>query len=156
MDHQELHRCLSPHIHDPMNKVVSIRTKVRPIKKLLLIDQDQRSIFASFLNLVSEEISGFRNIVLLNDDALFSKERTEFVDRHDPDVILNYSKCSDDVLRDTFRTRVHNGHDLRLNGRAYGTGLFMFRNVPMRYRPYVNYDTEDVVIPLVRETTHEL
>ena len=89
----------------------SIITKVRPIKKLCIINEGDMAKFFELIKSFSREIGGMLNIVLLNDDELFSEKRVEFVRRHDPDIIVNYSDCSEDKLYQNFKTHLLNGNE---------------------------------------------
>ena len=92
-----------------MSSIETITTKVRPIKKLFVIEPDDFDRLAHIIKQTSKEIWGLSNLILLHDAALFSENTLRFIDRHDPDVIVNYSSCSDDALKIQFRTCVYNG-----------------------------------------------
>jgi len=110
---------------------------------MVLIEPAQSDVLRTFLQKVSREVSGFRNLLFVHDDDLFGEDRIEFVNRHDPDIILNFSNCDESLLRRTFRTPVRTD-DAKLPWGLYGTALRTFRNVPLRYRPYYAHDTVEV------------
>ncbi|WP_048152448.1 hypothetical protein [Methanolacinia paynteri] len=88
-----------------MSRIETITTKVRPIKKLCIIDNDF-GLFCHINNVFTEEIGGFYNLILLNDDKLFSQNTLDFIKYHDPDIIINYSKRENELLLEKFKIRV--------------------------------------------------
>jgi len=91
-----------------MSQIETIVSKVRPIKKLSIIEDDI-SIFLKIIQDYSKEIGGFYNLVLLNDECLFSQNTIDFVNNHDPDLIINYSNCENEKLVKNFKTKVLDG-----------------------------------------------
>jgi len=88
-----------------MPRIETIFTKARPIKKLCIIDYDY-DLFCEINNIFTEEIGGFFNLILLNNDKIFSQNTLDFIKYHDPDIIINYSACDNDLLFDKFIIRV--------------------------------------------------
>ena len=88
-----------------MSRIETILTKARPIKKLCIIDYDF-DLFCEINNIFTEEIGGFFNLILLNNNKLFSQNILDFIKYHDPDIIVNYSECDNDLLLAKFNIRV--------------------------------------------------
>jgi len=120
-----------------MSQIETIVSTVRPIKKLSIIEED----FTLFLKIVqdyTEELGGFYNLILLNDDSLFSQNTIEFVNAHDPDLIINYSKCENEKLVKIFKTKVLDGKDQNFKYIAVKTNLGIFDNVPENIISFFN------------------
>lgn len=114
-----------------MDRIATIETVIRPIKKLFVIDPDDRQGFISFIKSSTGDMNGIRNLILLNDDSLFSENTVTFVRRFDPDVILNYSSRKDGDFYDRYRTRVQNNREAGFTIHAtFQTPLWYFQNLP--------------------------
>lgn len=114
-----------------MDKIATIETVVRPIKKLFVIDPDDRQGFINFIKISSGDMNGIRNLILLNDAGLFNENTVAFVRRYDPDVILNYSSRDDGDFYDCYRTRVRNNRGAGFTiHTTYQTPLGYFQNMP--------------------------
>ncbi len=113
-----------------LDKITNIRTTVRPIRKLFVIDANDINTLLRFIEFCSTDLHGIRNIILLNDDNLFSENTVAFVRRHDPDVILNYSSASEDSLYDQYRTLVRKMRAGDFDLRAYKTQLPLLQRLP--------------------------
>jgi hypothetical protein len=94
----------------------SIITRVRPIKKLCIIEKTDFSRFIEIINIYSKELCGILNLILINDASLFSSNTVEFIKSHDPDIIINYSLCDNEKLMKEFKILVLKGgsEDFRL------------------------------------------
>jgi hypothetical protein len=88
-----------------MSKIETITTRIRPIKKVCIIENDFPRLFEIIKN-YTEDIGGFYNLILINDDSLFRQNTIDFVKSHDPDIILNYSNCESERLIKIFKTKV--------------------------------------------------
>ena len=120
-----------------MNRIVTVTTKVRPIKKLFIIEQHDFSRLIEIIKLVSDEIDGLSNLILLNDDKLFSKNTLNFVYSHDPDVVINYSKCSFETLRQQFRIDVFDGIIDEYAIKHFSTPLRIWDTIPPSMKSWV-------------------
>ena len=114
-----------------MDRIATIETVIRPIKKLFVIDPNDRQGFISFIKISSGDMNGIGNLILLNDVNLFGENTVTFVRRYDPDVILNYSSREDGDFYDCYRTRVRNnrGQGFTIHT-TYQTPLGYFQNMP--------------------------
>lgn len=112
-----------------MSQIETIVSTVRPIKKLTIIEDDF-SIFFKIIQYYTEELGGFYNLILLNDESLFSQNTIEFVNDHDPDLIVNYSNCENEKLAKIFKTKVLDGKDPNFRYITIETPLGIFDNVP--------------------------
>lgn len=120
-----------------MSQIETIVSKVRPIKKLSIIDDD----FSTFFKIIQDytgELGGFYNLILLNDELLFSENLIEFVNEHDPDLIINYSKCENSKLAKIFKTRVLDGKDPNFRYVTIATPLVIFDNIPDAAQSFFN------------------
>jgi hypothetical protein len=107
-----------------------IQTKVRPIKKLFILDESDFQSFIKILREISDEVDIIQNLILLNNGELFSEINKEFVRRHDPDIILNLSALDDVFLVKNFEVlSVKPVNDTFKIGR-FGTNLFSFTTLP--------------------------
>lgn len=113
-----------------MDRIITIETLVRPIRKLYVLEPGDIEAFISFIELSTDDVNGIFNIVLLNDAQLFSDNNVTFVRRHDPDIIVNYSQCEDKRLYECYRTVVHNRNVKHFNPNRFKTPLAFFQNVP--------------------------
>jgi len=86
-----------------MSRIETIRTKVRPIKKLFIVEEDDVDAFFQVVGFVTGEVMGLSNLILLNDEGLASDNVLGFVDRHRPDVLLNLSSADTEKLRGVFK-----------------------------------------------------
>lgn len=68
-----------------------------PVAKVFIIEPDDYGRLAKIVKLVSTEIEGLSNLLLIHDDTLFCENTLHFINRHDPDVIINYSSCDESV-----------------------------------------------------------
>lgn len=113
-----------------MDRIVTLETVVRPIRKLYVIEPGDMRAFVNFVELSSGDVNGLANLILLNDEKLFDDNVVAFVKRHDPDVIVNYSACNDANLYDCFRSPVYNKRSSKFIPRRYHTPLAFFQNPP--------------------------
>lgn len=112
-----------------MSQIETIVSTVRPIKKLSIIEDDF-SIFFKIIRDYTEELGGFYNLILVNDESLFSENTIEFVNEHDPDLIINYSKCEHEKLAKIFKIKVLDGKDPNFRYVTIETPLGIFDNIP--------------------------
>jgi hypothetical protein len=107
-----------------------ISTKVRPIKKLFIIEHDDYESFAKLFKEIQDEIDIIQNLIFVNDTDLWSQPNKEFIKRSDPDIILNLSKLDDEKLSLHFGVfSVKPITDHYKIGR-FGTNLFSFTKLP--------------------------
>jgi hypothetical protein len=112
-----------------MSQIETIVSKVRPIKKISIIE-DEISTFLKIIQDYSKEIGGFYNLILLNDENLFSQNTIDFVNNHDPDLVINYSYCETEELVKKFKTKVLDGKSKNFEYNLVGTPLDIFDNIP--------------------------
>ncbi len=106
----------------------TISTKIRPIKKLCIIEKDDHENLISIIKHFSSEIGGFFNLILTNDEDLFSKNTIEFIKNHDPDIVINYSKIDDKSLKSNFKTLVVDGKNNSFDYNRFSIPLFILDN----------------------------
>ncbi|KFC79036.1 ABC transporter substrate-binding protein [Buttiauxella agrestis] len=107
-----------------------VTTKVRPIRKLFIINSDDKTTFITIFNSLMHDIDGILNIILQVDEKLFSEINKEFVNRYDPDVILNYSTLDDNKLSEHFNTITYNSSSKNYNLHDFCSPLFTFTGTP--------------------------
>ncbi len=108
----------------------SVTTKIRPVKKLYIINKNDLPRFVEIINTLSTEMGGILNVILLNDDKLFSKNTVAFINRHDPDVIINFSDCNNDDLYTAFKVLIVNGNDRTFDLKRLSTPLKIATSMP--------------------------
>ena len=113
-----------------MDKIQTIVTKVRPIKKLFILEPDDMTTFVQCLRLCSKEILGIGNLFLLNNEDLFTENTIALVNAHDPDVVINYSSRDRNELYSAFKTLIKSSSDTRFNPNQFSTPLMSFQNLP--------------------------
>ncbi len=57
----------------------TITTKARPIKKVCIINKDDLENLLNVIKIFSSEVGGFLNLILINDEELFSSNSIEFI-----------------------------------------------------------------------------
>ena len=92
-----------------MNRVSSVITKVRPIKKLFLIDETDIDRFVAIIQSVTLEVAGISNLILINNGDLFTRSIKDFVNYHDPDVVLNCTSLNNNDLLQFFKIPSYSG-----------------------------------------------
>jgi hypothetical protein len=136
-----------------MNEIVNVMTLVRPIRKLFVIEDGDLSTFVKLVDYCSEDLNGIRTLILLNDERLFSESTVALVTTHDPDVILNYSKASNESLYERYRTKVirptHGPRELQ----PYRTHLATVQQYPAVLRNMFAYQGKNLALD---ETTYAL
>lgn len=118
-----------------MSRIETILTKARPIKKLCIIDYDY-NLFCEINNAFTEEIGGFFNLILLNNDKIFSQNTLDFVKYHDPDIILNFSSLDSNLLLEKFNIRVIDPKaQENINLKHFTIPISVLDNIPDLTRP---------------------
>jgi hypothetical protein len=87
-----------------MQRIETITTKIRPIKKMFVIDLDNYDSFSHLFLKIQEDVDIMNNLLFVNDDYLWSDFTYDFVERSDPDIILNLSSLEDEKLSSHFQT----------------------------------------------------
>lgn len=105
-------------------------TKVRPIRKVFIINENDFVTFNTIFKHLMSEIDGIYNLIFESSPLIFESNITEFVNRFDPDVIINYSTIEDITLAKNFRTEVHNAQKRDFNLFRYGSPLYTFTGMP--------------------------
>lgn len=113
-----------------MNRIGTIRTRVRPVKKLFIVEKDDLKRLIEIIKIVSKEVAGLSNLIMTNDQLLFSENTIKFVNRHDPDIIINYSSCNDDRLSACFRLKTLSGKRRDTAIKHLSTPISIIDNVP--------------------------
>jgi hypothetical protein len=79
-----------------------ISTKIRPIRKLFIIETNNFEAFENILKSISSDIEMIFNIIFINNENIFTKLNKEVVKRQNIDIILNLSKLENSVIEDNF------------------------------------------------------
>ncbi|MBE2188886.1 MAG: hypothetical protein IAE98_05405 [Candidatus Kapabacteria bacterium] len=107
-----------------------IKTKVRPIKKLFIIETNDYDAFAKLFSEIQDEIDVIQNLIFVNDSDLWSPPNKEFVKRSDPDIILNLSNLDDNKLSIHFGIFSVKPITDYFKIPRFGTNLLSFSNRP--------------------------
>ncbi|ATM77272.1 hypothetical protein CRN79_16120 [Serratia fonticola] len=107
-----------------------VTTKIRPIRKTFIINEGDIQAFLLIFNALMSEIDGILNLILPANEHLFSSRNKEFVNRFDPDVILNYSTLNDKEISENFNTLVINSSSQNFNIHKFGSPVFTFSGTP--------------------------
>lgn len=91
-----------------------VTTKVRPIRKLFIIEDDHEISLSIFMSLM-QDIDGILNLILKNDNSLLSEINKTLVDSYDPDVVLNYSNLEDETISEFFNAITYNSKSTNYN-----------------------------------------
>lgn len=79
-----------------------ISTKIRPIRKLFIIETNDFEAFENILKSISSDIEMIFNIIFINNENIFTKLNKEVVKRQNIDIILNLSKLENSIIEDNF------------------------------------------------------
>jgi DNA-directed RNA polymerase subunit RPC12/RpoP len=120
-----------------MQRVETIITKIRPIKKMFVIDLDNYNTFSQLFLKIQEDVDIINNLLFVNDDYLWSDSAYDFVERSDPDIILNLSSLEDEKLSSHFRTFTVKPVTDQYKIERFCTQLLFFQNKP---RIFDNFD----------------
>ncbi|HDZ0635899.1 TPA: hypothetical protein RRT33_004770, partial [Klebsiella pneumoniae] len=111
-------------------------TKVRPIRKVFIINENDFCTFNMIVKHLMGEIDGIYNLIFESSPIIFESNITEFVNRFDPDIVINYSILDDIALAKNFKTEVHSAHVSDFNLFRYGSPLYTFTGMPYLLRKY--------------------
>ena len=111
-------------------KMELITSKIRPIRKLFILEPNSINHFKTIIEELSDEIDGFKNIFLLNDEKIWSSINLAFVKRHDPDFIINFSSLEDALLKEYFQLETVNAKIDSFKLAKYGSKIWTFTTKP--------------------------
>ncbi|MCB9191198.1 MAG: hypothetical protein H6602_06010 [Flavobacteriales bacterium] len=117
-------------------RVEHIFTKVRPIKKMFVIEPSDYKAFSKIFKDIQSEVDSIHNLVFVNDDDLWSQVNTDFIKRCDPDIILNMSTLSNDVLSHHFGILTEDPAQEMFKIVRFGTSLMTFTRTPKPLRKF--------------------
>jgi len=123
-----------------------ITSRVRPIKKLFVIEPNDYQAFEILFKAIQEEIDVIQNLIFINDEDLWAEVTKEFVKRSDPDVILNLSELDDDKLSLHFGIISIRPIGNSLNIQKFCTHLVSFTNRPPYFDLFGMNKEEDLVV----------
>ncbi len=107
-----------------------VTTKIRPIRKLFIINNGDKNSFDCIFESLMQEIDGIFNIILHSNNQLFSPENIEFVNRFDPDIIINHSDLDNKLLSSKFNTIAYLYDSSEHITNRFGSPLFSFTGTP--------------------------
>ena len=113
-----------------MQRTETIITKIRPIKKMFVIDSDNYESFSHLFLKIQEDVDIVSNLLFVNDDYLWSDSAYDFVSRSDPDIIINLSSLDDDSLSSHFRIFTVKPFTDQYKIERFCTQLISFQNKP--------------------------
>ncbi|WP_343657980.1 hypothetical protein [Chryseobacterium sp.] len=124
-----------------------IQTKVRPIKKMFIIENNDYEAFEKLFLQIQDEIDIIQNLIFVNDDDLWSQTNSDFVRSSDPDIILNFSTLDDNRLSLHFGIfSAKPDTDYYKIGR-FGTNLISFNTLPSVIKKFNK--EEDIVFSVL-------
>lgn len=115
-----------------------IQTKIRPIKKLFIIESNDFSAFIKIFKEIISEVDSIQNLIFINEESLWNDVNREFIKRHDPDIILNLSQLDDFVLSNHFEIKSIKPIDDNSKIARFGTPLFLFTTEPFFLKRFKN------------------
>jgi len=107
-----------------------VQTKVRPIKKLFVLNENDIETFIIVMKSICDEVDLICNLILTDDELLWTEITQEFVKRHDPDIILNLSNLNNLDLAKHFEVVAVTPDTEQWKIGRFGTNLFGFSNMP--------------------------
>ena len=107
----------------------TIITKIRPIKKLCIIEENDLDRLIQIINVYSMEVTGILNLILINNENLNLSNTIDFIQSQDPDVIINYSLCDNNKLKSLFKTLVVDGVDKKYHLDNLATDIEILDNI---------------------------
>ncbi len=107
-----------------------VQTKIRPIRKLFVLDANDFEAFQLVMKSISDEVDQIYNLILMDDGLLWSEVTLDFVRRHDPDIIINLSTLENSVLKQHFEVVSVTPSTDRWKIGRFGTTLWGFSNLP--------------------------
>jgi len=107
-----------------------VQTKVRPIKKLFILEENDLESFKIVMKSICSEVDHICNLILTNNELLWTESTQEFVKRHDPDIILNLSNLANSKLAKHFETFSATPNTEQWKIGRFGTHLMGFSNMP--------------------------
>jgi hypothetical protein len=111
-------------------KITNVTTKIRPIKKLFIIGKNDFESLFKIISEISNDIDAAFNLILPDDELLWSDTTQEFVARHDPDIIFNFSEIDNERLKSHFDVVSVTPNDYQWKIAKFGTQLMSFTQLP--------------------------
>lgn len=113
-----------------MNRIESITTRVRPIKKLFVVDSKDINRFTEIIRLLSHEIAGITNVIIPFSPKIYEENIAQFVSQHDPDILINYSDADPRMLERHFRLDTFPSPPIDEVRRMASTRITLWDNIP--------------------------
>lgn len=107
-----------------------VTTKIRPIRKLFIINPNDFETFFEITTVLMCEIDGINNLILQDHKETYNTTTSEFINTFDPDVIINFSDADDEFLSEFFNTETFNSSQKGFNLHKFGSPLFTFTGKP--------------------------
>lgn len=122
-----------------------ITTKVRPIRKLFIIEPNDSDFFEKVLKEISHDIEMIFNIFFENNEGLFSEIHRDFVKRQNIDIIFNLSEQDNNIIEEYFSIEcLTPNSDMTKIGR-YVTNLRFISNTPSLIHKYSETSNDNAV-----------
>jgi len=121
-----------------------IQTKVRPIKKLFVIESNDYDSFAKLFIEIQDEIDTIQNLIFVNDPDLWTQATKDFIKRSDPDIILNMSNVDDHKLSIHFGIFSVKPITDHFKISRFGTNLFSFSKLPSILERFSNSKNDEI------------
>lgn len=135
-----------------MNRIESVTTGVRPIKKLFILDPEDLDRMIEIIRLSSNEIAGItNNIVLPSNSDIYEENTARFVRQHDPDILLNYSSAETKKLERHFRLEAYSSPPIDEVRRMASTKIGIWDNLPTPFFRPAEDSSRDVFTVIADE-----
>jgi hypothetical protein len=122
-----------------------ITTKVRPIRKLFVIEPNDFDSFEKVIKDISHDIEMIFNIFFENNNELFSETNREFVKRQNIDIIFNLSEQDNNKIEEYFSIEcLTPNSDMTKIGR-YVTDLHFISNTPSLIHKYSEISNDNAL-----------
>jgi hypothetical protein len=127
-----------------MQRTETLTTKIRPIKKMFVIEPDSYESFNHLFIKIQEDVDIISNLLFVNDDYLWSDSAYDFVLRSDPDIIINLSSLENNNLSSHFRIFTVKPFSDQYKIERFCTQLFSFQNKPQIFDNFDFDENEEV------------
>lgn len=97
--------------------LLTVRTKLRPIKKLYVIAPGSADQFAEAISLATGDMDGYRSLIFEKKDS-YSKVICELVRRFGPDIVVNLTEERCESLEKTFSVPTYHARSAKSNLRS--------------------------------------
>jgi hypothetical protein len=137
-----------------MGKIRQLATRVRPIRKIFIVDEHDISTFKKIIRASSSEIAGVLNLIFSTQADLVNDNTRRFIMEYDPDVIINTADKFDPLpIARMLRTPLICPTELSEARAELSAHLMTWNNVPLPFRDGIGDQKKETVSVLVPAET---